>query len=203
MPNCTSVSTIAITWREPTEPNGIITTYEIYYKTSNGLPKYINTNKTQYIIEDLLSHTNYTIGVRAYTITGPGEWSNISTTTSNIRKNQSLITTFKLCLLIATVSYFFVAKLNDTAVQVIWQPINISGTNHSYILYYSNQNGTCWSSFSASTSNIVINGLDPVLKYKFRIAMTILLCGMEYEGERVDATLIGTFVNNALLVIQY
>ena len=105
--------------------------------------------------------------------------------------------------MIATVSYFFVAKLNDTAVQIIWQPINISGTNHSYILYYSNQNGTCWSSFSPTTSNIVINGLDPVLKYKFRIAMIILLYGMEYEGERVDATLIGTLVNNALLVIQY
>ena len=192
MPNCTSIFTITIAWKEPTEPNGIITTYEIYYETSNGLHKYINTNKTHYIIEDLLPHTNYTIGVRAYTITGPGEWSNISTTTSNIRKNQSLITIFKLCLLLATVSYFFVAKLNDTAVHIIWQAVNISGINHSYVLYYSNQNGTCWSSFSETTSNIVISGLDPVLKYKFRLAMIILLCGIEYERERVDATLIGT-----------
>ena len=199
MPNCTNISTITITWREPKERNGNITTYEIYYETPNGFHKYINTSKTQYIIVNLLPHTNYIIGVRAYTIIGPGEWSNISTSTSNIRKKSSLITTFKLCLLLATVSYFFVAKLNDTAVHIIWQASNISGINNSYILYYSNENGTCQSSFSETTSNIVISGLDPVLKYKFRLAMIILLCGMEYEGERVDPTLIGTFVNNSFI----
>ena len=50
--------------------------YEIRYResNSNGLYNMTNTTNTQYNIQGLLSFTNYTIGVRAYTSVGPGEW---------------------------------------------------------------------------------------------------------------------------------
>ena len=49
--------------------------YEIRYRESNSSGPYnmTNTTNTQYNIQGLLSFTNYTIGVRAYTSVGPGQ----------------------------------------------------------------------------------------------------------------------------------
>ena len=73
------IDTISISWNIPTIPNGIITVYEIRYRESNnnGLYNLTNTTNNQYSIEGLLPNTNYTIGVRAYTSIGPGDWSGI------------------------------------------------------------------------------------------------------------------------------
>ena len=72
---------IDITWSTPTEPNGVITVYEIRYRKSNG-DGLVNTTNTQYSIEGLLPNTNYTIDVRAYTSIGPGDWSSIMASTT-------------------------------------------------------------------------------------------------------------------------
>ena len=71
----TEIQMINITWNIPTVPNGIIIMYEIRYRESNSNGPYnmTNTTNTQYNIQGLLSFTNYTIGVRAYTSVGPGE----------------------------------------------------------------------------------------------------------------------------------
>ena len=71
-----NVHMINITWNVPTVPNGVIIMYEIRYRefNSNGPYNMAYTNNTQYSIVGLLPYTNYTIGVRANTTIGPGEW---------------------------------------------------------------------------------------------------------------------------------
>ena len=79
---------INIVWNPPTIPNGIITVYKIRYResTSTDLYNITNTTNTQYSIVGLIPNTSYTIGVRAYTSIGPGEWTDGEYTTAQIRK---------------------------------------------------------------------------------------------------------------------
>ena len=85
--NGVGIDLINVTWNIPTSPNGIIIMYNIRYRDSNSNGPYnmSNTTNTHYSIGGLLPNTNYTIGVRAYTSVGPGEWSGIYTSTNNIR----------------------------------------------------------------------------------------------------------------------
>ena len=85
----TEIQVINITWNIPTVPNGVIIVYEIRYKESNSNSPYnmTNTTNTQYTIAGLLPNTSYTIGVRAYTSVGPGEWSDTQISTNNIRRS--------------------------------------------------------------------------------------------------------------------
>ena len=70
------VHMINITWNVPTVSHSVIIMYEIRYRelNSNGPYSMTYTINTQYSIVGLLPYTNYTIGVRAYTSVGPGEW---------------------------------------------------------------------------------------------------------------------------------
>ena len=69
---------LGILWSSPAAPNGIITVYEIRYRNSTGSYNMTNTTNMQYSIVGLIPNTSYTIGVRAYTSAGPGEWTDIS-----------------------------------------------------------------------------------------------------------------------------
>ena len=81
------VDQISITWNQPSMPNGIIIMYGIHYRESDNSDSfvYVNTTITQHIIDGLLPNTSYTVGVRAYTIVGPGEWIDKTIMTSDIR----------------------------------------------------------------------------------------------------------------------
>ena len=84
MSNGSDEDQINITWNQPSIPNGIIIMYDIRYREtdSNDSFIYVNgTTNTQHTIDGLTSFTNYTIGVRAHTIAGPGEWIDIQTST--------------------------------------------------------------------------------------------------------------------------
>ena len=75
---------INITWNQPSIPNGIIIMYDIRYRESDSNDSFIyvnGTTNTQHTIDGLISFTNYTIGVRAHTIAGPGEWIDIQAST--------------------------------------------------------------------------------------------------------------------------
>ena len=82
---------LGILWSPPVAPNGIITVYEIRYResTSTGPYNITNTTNTQYSIVGLLPNTSYTIGVRAYTSVGPGEWTDITNQTFLGKFNQA------------------------------------------------------------------------------------------------------------------
>ena len=83
-----ALTEISISWSPPTTPNGIIIEYEIRYResTSTGPYNITNTTNTQYSIVGLIPNTSYTIGVRAYTSVGPGEWTVSSYSSSQICK---------------------------------------------------------------------------------------------------------------------
>ena len=79
------VDQISITWNQPSIPNGIIIMYDIRYRESDNSDSFVifvnGITDTQYIISGLTSFISYTIGVRAYTIAGPGEWIEIQAST--------------------------------------------------------------------------------------------------------------------------
>ena len=79
---------IIIFWYPPTISSGIITVYEIRYResTSTGPYNITNTTNTQYSIVGLIPNTSYTIGVRAYTSIGLGEWTDREFFTTQIRE---------------------------------------------------------------------------------------------------------------------
>ena len=83
-----TLTEISISWNPPTISNGIIRVYEIRYResTSTGPYNIANTTNTQYSIVRLIPNTSYTIGVRAYTSIGPGEWTDREYTTAQICK---------------------------------------------------------------------------------------------------------------------
>lgn len=83
-----SPHTITISWHTPIEPNGQIMQYEVQYTNHRTIYSIMldNAAHTQYNIEELIPNTNYTIRVRAYTSIGPGQWSNVTASTAEIRK---------------------------------------------------------------------------------------------------------------------
>uniref|UniRef100_A0A1X7TQB8 protein-tyrosine-phosphatase n=1 Tax=Amphimedon queenslandica TaxID=400682 RepID=A0A1X7TQB8_AMPQE len=153
---------ITIAWNPPAIPNGIITVYEIRYResTSTGPYNITNTTNTYYSIVGLIPNTSYTIEVRAYTSTGPGEWTDKEYTTIEI----------------PVIETFFITKLNSTAVKAEWS--FVSGASH-YTVYYESTSSssrkkrqveTGMRVFPGGTSEGLIGGLDPNLNYLFFIS---------------------------------
>ena len=84
MSSGSDVDQISITWNQPSIPNGISIMYDIRYRESDNSDSFIYVNgitNTQHIIDGLIPNTSYTVGVRAYTIAGPGEWIDIQAST--------------------------------------------------------------------------------------------------------------------------
>uniref|UniRef100_A0A1X7T0F1 Fibronectin type-III domain-containing protein n=1 Tax=Amphimedon queenslandica TaxID=400682 RepID=A0A1X7T0F1_AMPQE len=169
---------INIIWNPPTIPNGIITVYEIRYResTSTGPYNITNTTNTYYSIVGLIPNTTYTIGVRAYTSIGPGEWIDREYATAQI---------------FAIVSqYFSIIKFSSTAVIAVWS--SVPGASH-YTVYYEStssssrkkrQAETGMRVFPGDTTEGLIGGLDPNLSYLFSISTSFNVNGIIYEGER-------------------
>ena len=108
MSSGSDVDQISITWNQPSIPNGIITVYELRYRKSDSSDSFIyvnGTTNTQHIIDGLLPNTSYTVGVRAYTIAGPGEWTDETIMTSDIRKNLEYCSYKPVCYLFCLHSY--------------------------------------------------------------------------------------------------
>ena len=63
---------LTISWTAPSEPNGVITMYQVTHN-STGVLSYTNTSATQLTLRDLPPNTAVEYSVRAYTIIGPGE----------------------------------------------------------------------------------------------------------------------------------
>ena len=58
---------LTISWTAPSEPNGVITMYQVTH-ISTGVLNYTNTSATQLTLRDLPPNTAVEYSVRAYTI---------------------------------------------------------------------------------------------------------------------------------------
>ena len=77
---------VKISWNPPSERNGIIVVYELGF-TIGADVNFINTSDTQYTLRDLPPGSLIITVVRAYTVTGPGNFSDIATSTNmDVRK---------------------------------------------------------------------------------------------------------------------
>ena len=77
---------VNISWNPPSERNGIIVIYELGFSIGGTILNNTNTSDTQYTLRDLPPSTSIITIVRAYTVIGPGDVSNIATNTMDVRK---------------------------------------------------------------------------------------------------------------------
>ena len=80
--NVTS-STVSLSWMPPNITNGIITQYQLQYRRSDSSSYIISLNITNdtltYVVTGLTSDTEYVFRVRAFTVVGHGNASNVIT----------------------------------------------------------------------------------------------------------------------------
>ena len=79
-------TTLLVSWLPPAIPNGVLTSYEVYYMGLSSvnlvLPSFyqplsiiLSAVSTSTELVTLVSYSNYTLSVRALTSGGPGEYS--------------------------------------------------------------------------------------------------------------------------------
>ena len=76
---------VNISWNPPSERNGIILIYELDFFVGGTILN-SNTSDTQYTLRDVPPGSLVSVTVKAYTVIGPGDDSNIVTTTMDVRK---------------------------------------------------------------------------------------------------------------------
>ena len=76
----TTDNTVTLSWKTPDPANGIITHYQVDYKTRNGSYSSLEPFNTNLIhtITRLISNTEYNIRVTAFTVVGDGPASYIT-----------------------------------------------------------------------------------------------------------------------------
>ena len=87
------LTSIVLTWTAPQEPNGVIISYEVTYRVSDGNLVTTNTTDLRFTIPSLTPGTNVTeISVSAYTSVGRGDPAMIPylTTLTAPRKSKTL-----------------------------------------------------------------------------------------------------------------
>ena len=78
-------TTLLVTWLPPAIPNGVLTSYEVYYRGLSSvnpvLPSFyqalsvtLSTVSTSIELVNLVPYSDYTLSVRALTSGGPGEY---------------------------------------------------------------------------------------------------------------------------------
>ena len=77
---------VSISWNPPSERNGIIVIYELNFFVGGTVLNNTNTSDTQYTLRDVPPDSLVSVVVRAYTVIGPGNFSNIITSTMAVRK---------------------------------------------------------------------------------------------------------------------
>ena len=83
--------TFNVSWKLPTQPNGVIRGYEVQYRISSDLEfMSVNTTNTSINLTSLITGVNYTVRVRAMNAAGLGNFTN-NLTVLNSKKLRSYI----------------------------------------------------------------------------------------------------------------
>ena len=152
---------LLVSWLPPSTPNGVLTSYEVYYTGEaslnpvpasfyHSLSSTISAPNTSLVLSDLVPYSNYTISVRAFTSAGPGEYSEVIEDRTE-EDGKSIIYTF-ICVkvLFRQIGCIFpsiavpsmplnvtVANKTSTTLLVTWRPPSTpNGVLISYELQY-------------------------------------------------------------------
>ena len=188
MSSGSDVDQISITWNQPFIPNGIIIMYDIRYRESNNSDSFVfsvnGITETQYIISGLTSFISYTIGVRAYTITGPGEWIDIQASTLL----PGIYPVYKELLLIC----YYNTGIKDLIVEILeniviinWKPLNYTELT-SYVLEYKQTNEQTFQTiiFPVSVVSTGSPRLQHDIEYVFQVYGVFTINNVKYESEK-------------------
>ena len=176
---------INITWNIPTNPNGVITMYEICYRqlNSNSRCNMTNTANTWYSIKGLLPITNYTIEVRAYTSVGAGEWSYIQVSTAlPCEFDEMIIESLSFKCIYADVEGLSV-KVVGSIIFISWSSLDIIYLT-SYLLRYRQVDEVTHQDIIIPSSLLGI-GLPNLVKgkdYVFQISSVLAINKVTYNG---------------------
>ncbi|XP_075456630.1 phosphatidylinositol phosphatase PTPRQ isoform X3 [Ascaphus truei] len=148
---------INLEWSPPSEPNGIITHYEIIYTNLTALFA-LNTSSTSLSLSDLNPYTLYSISVRAYTRFGHG---NQSTSPLPVRTSETAPSSPPFDLTYRNIS--------STSVMVSWQqPVFSNGVILFYKISYWNTSHSLTS--TSNYSSIILSDLKKYSQYQIVIS---------------------------------
>ena len=181
---------LTISWTAPSEPNGVITMYQVTHN-STGVLNYTNTSATQLTLRDLPPNTAVEYSVRAYTIIGPGEpVSNIASTMDICECTSSLMQFFyHISLAQISIRVVSVVSVSSTSVRVIWTPLNEPVVDH-YTVHYTlvgsggkrRQVSSGTVTFPASASSGAVSGLQEGQQYQFSVSVSLTVNGQTYTS---------------------
>ena len=137
-------TSIVLTWSAPQESNGVIISYEVTYRVSDGNLVTTNTTDLTFTIPSLTPGTNVTeISVSAYTSVGRGDHGLIFQLLILTTPRESLtmyihkrIMMFIFLCITAMVINIMVMATSATSVRVSWDRLDIPEIT-GYIVYYS------------------------------------------------------------------
>ncbi|XP_068132972.1 phosphatidylinositol phosphatase PTPRQ isoform X2 [Hyperolius riggenbachi] len=159
-----SATAIGLEWSAPSEPNGIITHYEIISSNSTLILSQ-NTSSTVFTLTDLNPFTLYRISVRAYTIFGHG---NQSTPILSIKTSETAPSSPPHDLLYR--------NLSSTRVLLTWKPpIHANGIILFYKIIYWNSTHTLTENTSEALT--VLSDLKKYSQYQ------VLVSGYTVHGD--------------------
>ena len=123
----------------------------------------------------------------------------ISTVLATIGKSLCLNTYRCVSIMNYVVNNVKVEVLNETAVVVMWDAVQ-SDEVSKYTVYYSQSSGKKRQQndgsgdFPADATSGVIGGLVAGVEYQFQVTVTLLINGVEFEGDRSPVGLDSTAV---------
>ena len=177
---------LTFSWIAPSEPNGVITMYQVTHN-STGVLNYTNTSATQLTLRDLPPNTAVEYSVRAYTIIGPGEAVSGIASTKDIRECAYMHKSFVVynCMFIhaALINSVSVEYFNCSAVRITWTPLNDLAVDHHTVHY---TNAVCGNmllqTFPASASSGVVSGLLERQQYQFSVSVSLSVSGQVFHS---------------------
>ena len=172
--SATEINTTAIRvkWSKPTEPNGIITTYELMYSKNGGNLVAVNyttlMDSFSIVLNNLDPFSTYNIQVRAYTSVGAGNFTNRSVRTDPAPSSPP--------------TNINATAITQTSLVLNWSPpddpngniegyyIRYNATPPNSIMVSNLSTGEQVLNVSADVTSISFVGLTPYTLYTFSIA---------------------------------
>ena len=201
-------TSIVLTWSAPQEPNGVIISYEVTYRVSDGNLTTTNTTNETSTIPSLTPGTNVTeISVSAYTSAGRGDPFQISQLTLEELPRELIDHPFfqQIEHYYHTILFFFImfsppmdtavvmnveAEISSaTSVRVSWDRLDIPEIT-GYIVYYSQRQTDITEHIFSHENSVIIDNLLTDVEYQFEVVAVAELDGDVVTGDSERVTVL-------------